>query len=122
MACLLDVSIPFHRGLALSALPDTAQRIRPTLISDGQGGETTGTPDTSLSFACRLSSRRVTPREQEQAGRVTALMQWVLEVPHGTDLLPTDQVRVNGGLFEVIDDNDKGSAAVIMTVNLREIR
>jgi hypothetical protein len=118
----MDATLPYHRGMALSAMPDTATRIRPTVIGDGQGGETPGLPDTSLSFPCRLAARAQTALELEQAGRLVAIMKYTLYCPHGTDLLPTDQVRVNGGLFEVLDDADKRSSAAVMTVNLREIR
>jgi hypothetical protein len=119
---LLDSGLTFHRGLVLSVLPDTAQRVRPTLIADHQGGETAGAPDTSLLFSCRLAAKAQTALELAEAGRLVAVMKYTLYCPHGTDLLPTDQVKCNGGLFEVLDDADKRSSAAGMTVNLREIR
>lgn len=119
---LMDGGLTYHRGLVLQALPDTANRVRPVLASDNQGGLTAGTPDTSLSFPCRLQALPTQSQEPSQAGRVVAVMQWQLECPHGTDLRPTDKVTVNGGTFEVVDDADKRSSAVVMTVNLREIR
>lgn len=119
---LMDSGLTFHRGLVLAALPDTALRVRPTETADHQGGETTGLPDVSLTFSCRLEARAQAALELEQGGRLVAVMKYTLYCPHGTDLLPTDQVRCNGGLFEILDDADKRSSAAGMTVNLREIR
>jgi hypothetical protein len=122
MPGLLDAALPFHRGLAQAQMPDTGTRVRPTAVSDNQGGLLPGTPDTSLAFPCRLQARPAQSQELSQAGRVVAVMTWKLECPHGTDLKPPDRVTVNGGTFEVIDDADKRSSAVVMSVNLREIR
>jgi hypothetical protein len=119
---LLDSGLTYHRAVVQSGLPDTATRVRPVLSSDNQGGLTVGTPDTSLTFACRLQARATQSQETTQEGRVVAVMQWQLECPHGTDLVPKDRVTVNGGTFEVVDDADKRSSAVVMTINLREIR
>lgn len=122
MPSLLDSSLDYHRALVLSMLPDTATRRRAVKIADGSGGFTDGTPDTSLTFPCRLYGHTKTPLEQPEAGRIVAVMQWELACPHGTDLQPRDQVLLNNGTFEVIDDADKRSSATLMWVNLKEVR
>lgn len=119
---LLDAGLTYHRALVQQALPSTGTRVRPVLAADSQGGLTAGAPDTSLTFPCRLQAQATQSQEPSQAGRVVAVMQWQLECPHGTDLRPTDRVTVNGGTFEIVDDADKRSSAVVMTVNLREVR
>jgi hypothetical protein len=119
---LLDAALPYHRALVVSALPDTATRSRPTAASDNQGGLLPGAPDTGLTFPCRLQAAPAESQETVEEGRVVAVMTWKLQCPHGTDLSPKDRVLVNGGTFEIIDEADKRSSAVVMTVNMREIR
>jgi hypothetical protein len=119
---LMDAGLTYHRALVQTALPDSATRVRPVLAPDNQGGLTAGPPDTSLTFPCRLQAKATQSQETSQQGRVVAVMQWQLECPHGTDLQPKDGVLVNGGTFEIVDDADRQSSSVVMTVNLREIR
>jgi hypothetical protein len=122
MPSLMDAALGYHRALAVAAMPDRATRRRPVKVDDGQGGETDGPPDLSLSFPCRLYGQGKTPFEPPQAGRIVSIMQWTMAIPHGTDLKPSDEVIVKGQVFEVIDDADKRSSAVTMWVNLREVR
>lgn len=117
----LSAGLGFHQALAQGAMTDLATRVRPVLVPDGQGGETQGTPDRSLSFPCRLYGNERTPMEQPQAGRVVAVMQWQLAMPVGTDLRPEDQVEVKTKTFEVIDLDEARSVAALTWVNLREV-
>ncbi len=82
-----------------AALPDTCVRSRPQYSSDGRGGQTVGTPNTTT-FACRIAP--TSGRELEVAARLTSAVAYTVTLPAGSDVRAEDSLAVGGRTLQVI--------------------
>lgn len=111
------------RGRLKGLLPDTAQVIRITEVSDGAGG-TTQTETVIATVSCSLQTQAVTGsigRETQEGGRLVAATLWIAYLPFDTDCRPADLLLINGTRFEVVDSDGARSDDVTMAVNLRRV-
>ena len=85
-----------------TALPDTAAIVRDTLASDGQGGYTVTTAGTIATVSCRVASMGSSSWERQFADRIGTSANYILTMPHGTDVTAKDRIVVSGRTFEVV--------------------
>jgi len=88
------------QAAAAAALPDTATVERPTMASDGAGGQTVAW-QAAGSYAARLAPAGAED-ERQMAGRMTATCLWRITLPAGADVRPGDRLQVSGRRFEVL--------------------
>jgi predicted outer membrane lipoprotein len=93
MALLSAAAIGALRALALEAMPDRCTVERATEVSDGQGGWLPTWAPLATGVPCRLR-RPATGTEAEVAGRLAGEVAFVVMVPAGQDVLPSDRLRV----------------------------
>jgi hypothetical protein len=110
----------------LRLMTDSAVVLRSTKSQDSSGGEVDVVTQTGP-FRCRLTTRRVTPIERVEGGRIEAVTLYTAYLPHGTDVLPADQMIVTEAdtgrsqTFEISDHTDFSTDGASMAVSLRLI-
>lgn len=88
------------RTVVLAALPDSCTVRRATIVSDSGGGQTQ-TWATVATVACRLGTRNARPVEGETSEVMLNTNDWMITVPHGTDVRTDDRIVTGGRTFEV---------------------
>jgi hypothetical protein len=108
----------------LRLMTDQATILRTTKSQDSSGGEVDVL--TSMGpYRCRLTTKRVTPIERVEGGRIEAVTLYTAYLPHGTDVLPADQMIVTEAdtgrsqTLEVTDHTDYATDGASMAVSLR---
>jgi len=76
--------------------------LRKTRVRNPNGtGAPLDTTAVTATVKCRRVPRILSPRERETAGATMARDEWLITVPIGTDVRDTDQVRVEGTVYEI---------------------
>lgn len=99
---LTDAELAAMRATGDSALPDMCAIYRDTLAADDIGGFEVDETTLVARVACRLAP----PQRKSElvlAERLDALALWIVTLPAGTDIAPTDRITCNGRSFEVVD-------------------
>lgn len=96
---ITDGEIALDRADQALWLPDSCTRSRPQYSSDGRGGQTVGTPNTTT-FACRIAP--TSGRELEVAARLTSAVAYTVTLPAGSDVRAEDSLAVGGRTLQVI--------------------
>lgn len=87
-----EAELAVIRKVALQALPDSAQILRPTEVDDGSLGSSTELAILS-SVPCRVSESRQ-GREVVIGGSAVSAGNVVVRLPYGTDISESDQIQV----------------------------
>lgn len=101
-----------------SHFPDTISVLRKGSFTRTAGGGRTGTESEVATYAGRMTTRQVTPREAEEAGRPDAVGQFIAVVPWDADVKPTDILRSEktGIRIDVAGTDAGESDALVLTV------
>lgn len=90
------------QGVAAAGMADTAEIVRPTLVSDGMGGQVESEVVVAT-VPCAVGPMQGTPVEQAWAEQVQARAMYAIAVPVGTVTEPRDRLVVNGTMvYEVV--------------------
>lgn len=99
--------------------PETATILRPTTVSDDAGGHTGAWIEVET-VSARVRSQGMQPWEKLDriGGRVLSVSVFLIAVPPGTDVRPSDRIRVDtlDRTYEVIGTNGPESYEVERTV------
>ena len=109
---LSDADLATMRTAQEAALTEICTRERTPLVNDGQGGYTKGTP-TAISLACRVSSRGL-PQEYLHLSAAIGKEFRMVTVPHGSDVLRTDDLVIGGVTHRVIGYASAGEWATAL--------
>lgn len=97
--------------------PDVISVLRTGSYSRSAGGGRTGTESAVATYAGRATTKQVTPREAEEAGRPDAVGQFIILLPYDADVRPTDRLETQDGQKFDVTGTDKGeSDALVLTV------
>lgn len=100
--------------------PESATILRPIRMSDNAGGFIGGWNEVQTGISARVTSQGMQPWEKiDRIGdRVLAVSVFLIALPAGTDVRPTDRLRVDtlGTTYEVIGTNGPESFEVERTV------
>lgn len=100
-----------------SHFPDTVSVLRTGSWQRTTGGGRTGTEATAATYAARVTTKQVTPREAAEAGRPDAVGAFLILLPYDADVKPTDRIETADGLRFDVTGTDKGeSDALLLTV------
>lgn len=110
----------------LSIMTSTCNVTRYVFANDAEGGQAKS-PSNLGPFQCRLVTEPPTGSfadEVVEADRVVEHANWLLLVPVGTDIKPTDRVTVTGvtDVFEVVGTNRDGTDRFMNAWLLRRVR
>jgi hypothetical protein len=100
------------RQVQVEAMPQTCTRSRPTWTDDGGGGRLPGAP-VEITLACRVSSHGV-PTEYQRAEALAGRELRVVTLPHGSDVVRTDQLIVGGQTLEIVGGIAAGEWATVV--------
>jgi len=101
-------------------MDQTAEILRSEDMDDGRGGELAGEPEVVATVACEVV--RKTPKgELSEAGQVVASVLYEVRLPHGTEIYPTDQLRIGGQLYEILDAGDSHSRTLQALLTCRKV-
>lgn len=111
------------RASADAALPDLAAVARLTAAQDGRGGQSQSYATHIASVRARVAPAGGTGREAEEvnARRLGIVAPWVVTLPHGTDVIETDRIGINGMLLEVTLLDARRSDHVSLRVGCKEL-
>lgn len=90
-----DESLAELRAISEANLPHTAEIIGVGDSTREPGGIYVNEPEVKATFPCRLMPAGA-PTEQLAAGQPASTMRWLLVLPAGTVIQPSQQVRVSG--------------------------
>jgi hypothetical protein len=83
-------------------MADTAEIVRPTLVSDGMGGQVESEVVVAT-VPCAVGPMQATPVEQAWAEQVQARTLYAIALPLGTVVEPRDRLVVNATMvYEVV--------------------
>lgn len=103
-------------------LPDSCQIMRPYEIEDDNGGWETTSYHAVATVACRIApGRSVTAGEGLAGDQLQRADAWLLTLPAGTDLRPSDRVKLGDREFEVLGPAGNRSVELNMRVAVIEI-
>lgn len=109
------------RGVLTASFPDTATIRRKSSAADGQGGQTETYADAGA-LACRLVARQQGAlRESREGDRPVAATLWGALFPQGSDVRPTDRLRVGGTDYEVLEGDGARSEGLCLEVALKRV-
>ncbi len=90
------------QAVAAAGMADTAKIVRPTLVSDGMGGQVESEVVVAT-VPCAVGPMQATPVESTWAEQVQARAVYAIAVPLGTVAEPRDRLVVNGTMvYEVV--------------------
>lgn len=87
------------RGTQGDALPSTCTIERATLAADAIGVAVETWAEVATDVDCRLANEVTT--EDEYGNRVSVIGQFVLTLPHGTDIAESDRVTIGSNVYQV---------------------
>lgn len=96
-------------------LTDSADVSRRTNAKTATGG-TTATRATQT-YAARLREGRL-PMERAEGGQETATAHFAIELPVGTDVIPTDRIAIGGQTYEVTETDAGKTEALCLLVHM----
>lgn len=94
-------------------LPDTAYIQQANRVSDGRGGESV-VWQTVATVPCRLAQNQ--GREKEQGGKTMPDGSYVITFPHGTNVLTSHRVQINGTQYEVINVLTRSESTAVRVI------
>lgn len=90
------------RAATAAGMADTAQIVRPTLVSDEMGGQVESEA-TVATVACSVGLMQATPVEAVWAEQIRTRALYAITLPLGTVVEPGDRLVVNGTMrYEVV--------------------
>jgi hypothetical protein len=90
------------QAVVAAGMADTAEIVRPTLVSDGMGGQAESEVVVAT-VPCAVGPMQAAPVEQAWAEQVQARAVYAIVVPLGTVAEPRDRLVVNGTMvYEVV--------------------
>lgn len=112
------------KAAALAAMPDVADILRAATTRTAGGYSQSPDPwPTVATTRCRLTTSLTTvPSEQPGATQLVSITHWMLTVPSGTDIRPSDRIQVQGATFEVLGGFQSGTLNITDTYSLAEIQ
>ena len=114
---MLDSELTLMRAEIEALLPDTANILEVSRVSDGQGSYTDswGTATGGTAVACRLDAAasagisNFQGNEVMRGGAIQPYGRWVVTFPYDTTITTENRVEINTRTFNVIADDDKKS-------------
>lgn len=94
------VELELMRAQQAAALPDMATITRLVRAYDDTGGFVEQASVVAANVACRVTREK--PREVTQGDRTVVLADWVVTLPHGTDVRPNDDITVGSQRLHVV--------------------
>lgn len=107
---MLDSELTLMRAEIEALLPDTANILEVTRVSDGQGGynDSWGTATGGTAVACRLDAAasagisNFQGNEVMRGGAVQPYGRWVATLPYNTTITTDNRLEINTRTFNVI--------------------
>lgn len=99
----------------------TATHKRPTLTSDGRGGQTKTMTTLNSTLVCRVAKAKE-PEQVLLGERVTGKTEFNIYVAEGCDLKPKDQLVVDSMTLELVEVYDKRSINLAVLATATRIR
>jgi hypothetical protein len=93
---------------------------RVTRERDAGGGWTTVTTDVAT-LPCSYFQFMITPREQETTTTVRAISFWTFLFPAGSDVRPTDKIKVGARTWEVVGGGER-TVELRLSITAMEIK
>lgn len=112
MSALSAAELAQIRADVAELLPDEANILESTLVSDGGGGWTETWGTATAGVACRLDYKRGV--EVVVGGALQSFSGWIFTFPHDTAIASTNRIEHGGNTYAVIgEDADKSWVASV---------